>query len=115
LPVNQLKKTIISITENDDGIIIALEAEGHIGGKENTIACASLSTLLRTVCETLAVKTRLQVDTPEQGRLYMRIVEFDIQNSNWLLGISDFLKKGIHGIKRDYPDFLEVKQCRIKA
>lgn len=97
---------------DDQGILSYLNAEGHAGNEiaGSNIPCAAVSVLLRTAWEVSASmdSVKLAGKAEKPGFLTIEIVEYPDSRRDMLKGITEFLLVGLRGVKKDYPDRLEI-------
>lgn len=89
-----------------------VEVFGHASNtSENSVICAAVSCLSRTVGE---IASRLNgvsscFEAPKHGELLLTVNSIDESVHERFCGITDFFIIGIIGVVRDYPESIKLK------
>ena len=96
----------IFLAVSPDGLLRRFEAEGHAGTNMagSNIACAAVTILLRTAGR-VCTQRGLAVEGGAGGPGEMRLVVSPETGagSGWLRGVTDFLLRGVHDLKDEFP------------
>ena len=102
--------------EQFSGMLKAFESTGHgvIDNKDAqvSIACASVSTLIRTMGILLERHNDIvvQLERFEPGSVKLNVVGVGEQTEDWLRGITDMLAQGLRDIEQDFPSQVEFRR-----
>ena len=96
----------------DGAMLVALDAEGHArsGPKGSDVACASVSTLLRSVCISLETipGADIQGGAEKEGDLHLRVLSVPGDLRAEVRGITRVLLLGLEEIMKDFPGSLTI-------
>ena len=95
-----------------DRCLNRFKAAGHAmsGIKGEDILCAAVTVLLRTAAAVLFNEKSLGAhgSAANPGEMEIELFVTSREKIEWLQGVTDFLVKGLHDLKKEYPGKLEV-------
>ncbi len=96
-----------------EGVLSFCTASGHAeyGAKGHDIVCAAVSILLRTTVLTLE-KVKTAVEAPSRGCFSLKVVQYDVSESERLRYAADFLRMGFLSLEKEYPLAVTFKQVQ---
>lgn len=104
----------VRIIRLQNGILRSCQASGHAGyaSEGEDIVCAAVSSILRTVLSLLDSNknVKLEVNTPERGKLAFSVREYSKTDSVLLTHCGDFLVAGLSLLQKEYPNNVELRE-----
>ena len=94
-----------------DGLLERFDAEGHAGSDPRgaNIACAAVTTLLRTAGRLCAAHALVQEGGGEKpGELRLVVAPVADEEREWLRGVTDFLLRGVHDLQDEFPREIQL-------
>jgi uncharacterized protein YsxB (DUF464 family) len=108
----------VDIEISGNSVIKSLKAEGHaMSGKKGTdIVCSAVTCLLRTAANLLSNEKNIIVEgsAEKPGKMKMLLVKYPEEKAVWLSGVTEFLKKGIIDLEKEFPDKINVNIRNIE-
>ena len=102
----------ISIILDSDGVLHTLNLNGHLPGapQGENLACAAVSLTVRSAARLVAGCPRISVRgaAPEPGRLFLRVINRPVKETQWLKGITDLLLQALADIDDEYPGAMSI-------
>jgi uncharacterized protein YsxB (DUF464 family) len=103
----------VEIVVDHRGALQGFSVSGHAGSgpRGEDLVCAAVSVLFRTAARIL----QLQPDVEVQGRLEkngmmeLQIEEVSAERRQWLVGLSDFLIRGVRDLQEENPKAISVR------
>jgi uncharacterized protein YsxB (DUF464 family) len=93
------------------GLLRRFEADGHAGEKARggNIACAALTTLLRTTGRLCAERGLMQAGAAEKPGEMSLIVRPGAADDAWLKGVTDFLLQGVQDLQAEFSKEITLR------
>jgi uncharacterized protein YsxB (DUF464 family) len=107
----------IDIKLKKNEILKSLKASGHAfnSKKGNDIVCAAATCLLRTAANLISnekdIKSKGSAEKP--GKMEILLDKYPESKTDWLTGVTGFLKKGLLDLEREFPDNIKVNISNI--
>lgn len=95
------------------GSLASLESTGHAqkpGSEEASIACASVSVLLRSLGRLLERDPKIHVEGSAEapGHFRIDVRRVTLRRRGYMRGVTESLLQGLQDVKRDFPDEIEL-------
>lgn len=106
----------VAIRVAPDGCLAAIESRGHAstesGRSGENLACAAVSSLLRSVGRLLAARQGVELDgdASRPGFFTLYIIRVGRRNRRYVQGVTDVLLQGLSDIREDYPEEIEIRE-----
>lgn len=100
-------------------VIVSLVSDGHAldseGSADFRIACAGVSSALRSFAELLGSRTdiRARGSAPEPGRFCVDVVS--VARMDWYRGVSELLMTSLRLVQRDYPAHVAIEFVEVEG
>ena len=95
------------------GCLEGFSVSGHSGtGKRGEdLVCAAVTVLFRTAARALQLQPGfgVQGDASESGKMELRIGTVPAQRREWLVGLTDFLIRGIEDLREENPKAIQLE------
>ena len=102
----------ILISLSPDGHLHGFEAEGHAGVtvRGQNIACAAVTTLLRTAGRLCAERgITVAGGAGEPGEMRLILSAGAAPEGGWLRGVTDFLLRGVKDLQDEFPKEIALR------
>ena len=102
----------VLIALSPDGLMRRFEAEGHAGAaaRGNNIACAAVTTLLRTAGRLCAERgIAVAGGAGESGEMRLILSAAGAPEGGWLRGVTDFLLRGVKDLQDEFPKEIALR------
>ncbi len=103
---------IIDIKLSKNNTIKSFKASGHALFSKfgSDIVCAAVTCLLRTTANLLNNEKKIKVrgKSEEPGQMEMFLIKYPEDRQEWIIGITDFLIKGLLDLEKEYPKRLNI-------
>jgi uncharacterized protein YsxB (DUF464 family) len=97
----------MNVALTEDGVLRGVTLSGHFVNSE---ACAALSSLARTVANTLDKREGVEIEgsADRPGDFSLKVISLPEKEEEWARGVTSFFMHGVQSLKRDMGRELDL-------
>lgn len=100
----------ITLAVSRDGLLRRFEATGHAGADlGRNIACAAATVLLRTAGRECTARGIVESGSADQPGEMAMALNRSGRHAEWLRGVTDFLRRGMGDLQKEFPDKIALR------